>query len=216
MAIRLPVVLSQNAKRSPTCSECEEGWITSLLFEERLDATLISDLASIQPDSTDFLCLDGLKGDFVLVTWMAGEAVLPELLRLGFESFELVPVDGSPKLVSPNPGPSVKKIYLMSFAPGVAVSQSVGQLKQLLEAKATPVFQLQVATQVASNASRKPLPVTLPVVSVNTNLAPSVPRTPLRESRGNDIPSKQEIAYDDMDEFPHIDSLVDELDRFDS
>lgn len=212
MAIRLPVVLCQNAKRSATYSECEEGWITSLLFEERLDATLISDLASIEPDSTDFLCLDGLKGDFVLVTWMTGEAVLPELLRLGFASFELVPVDGSPKLVSPNSGAIVKKIYLMSFAPGVAVSQSVGQLKQLLQAKATPVFQLQVP----SNAPRKPLPVTLPVVSVNTNLAPSVPRTPLRESFGNDIPSNQEIAYDDMDEFPHIDSLVNELDRFDS
>jgi hypothetical protein len=94
----------------------------------------------------------------------------------------------------------------------VAVSQSVGQLKQLLQAKATPVFQLQVP----SNAPRKPLPVTLPVVSVNTNLAPSVPRTALRESFGNDIPSNQEIAYDDMDEFPHIDSLVNELDRFDS
>ncbi|XZE21661.1 hypothetical protein SH449x_001565 [Pirellulaceae bacterium SH449] len=212
MAIRLPVVLSQNAKRSAAFSECEEGWITSLLFEERLDATLISDLASIQPDSTDFLCLDGLKGDFVLVTWLPGEAVLPELIRLGFESFELVPVDGSPKLVSPSSGPSVKKIYLMPFAPGVAVSKSVGQLKQLLEAKATPVFQLQVA----GNTPRKPLPVMLPVVSANTNTAPSVPRTPIRESLGNDIPSKQEIAYDDMDEFPHIDSLVDELDRFDS
>ena len=242
MAIRLPVVLAQHARRVAAYTDCEESWITSLLFEERLDATLVSDLASIQPDSTDYLCLTGLKGDFVLVSWEDSSAVLRELNRIGFDSFEIVPVDGAAKVSSAQRNQTVKKIYLMGFNKGIPVSELVGQLKRLLESKATPVFQLQLAPKGANTASSKVLPVvsdfsTSPSLATTAtgNSAPaetgisefkvSYPASSTKSHVGNEplsrehlptgIPGGGNFAYED-DDFPHIDNLVDELDRFDS
>lgn len=243
MAIRLPVVLAQNARRAPSYTDCEESWITSLLFEERLDATLVADLASIQPDSTDFLCLAGLKGDFVLVSWEGSSVVLRELLRLGFDNFDIVPVDGTTRVSSPQRNHPLKKIYLMGFNKEVPVKELVGQLKNLLESKATPVFQLQLAPKGADTNK----PKSLPVVSVFSAGSDSRTSTPIRDSAqvtnalpavnqqqqtpdtklhfgaepssaerlSTGVPENRNFAYED-DDFPHIDSLVDELDRFDS
>ena len=211
MAIRLPVVLAQHARRVAAFTDCEESWITSLLFEERLDATLVSDLASIQPDSTDFLCLSGLKGDFVLVSWENSSVVLRELVRLGFDNFDIVPVDGTAKVSSPQRTHAVKKIYLMGFNKGLPVSELVGQLKQLLESKATPVFQLQVASKVANPPISKVLPVVSDFSAASKSLNEPLPR----EHLPTGIPGGANFAYED-DDFPHIDTLVDELDRFDS
>lgn len=243
MAIRLPVVLAQNARRVATYTDCEESWITSLLFEERLDATLVADLASIQPDSTDFLCLAGLKGDFVLVSWEGSLVVLRELLRLGFDNFDIVPVDGTTRVSSPQRNHPLKKIYLMGFNKEVPVKELVGQLKNLLESKATPVFQLQLAPKGADTNK----PKSLPVVSVFSAGSDSRTSTPIRDSAqvtnalpavnqqqqtpdtklhfgaepssaerlSTGVPENRNFAYED-DDFPHIDSLVDELDRFDS
>lgn len=220
MAIRLPVVLAQHARRVAAYTDCEESWITSLLFEERLDATLVSDLASIQLDSTDFLCLAGLKGDFVLVSWEDSSVVLRELTRLGFDSFDIVPVDGTAKVSSPQRTQIVKKIYLMGFNKGLPVSELVGQLKRLLESKATPVFQLQLASKGPNTPNSKVLPVVSDDSVRNTYSAPST--KPLigdepspREHLPTGIPGGSNFAYED-DDFPHIDNLVDELDRFDS
>lgn len=243
MAIRLPVVLAQNARRVAAYTDCEESWITSLLFEERLDATLVADLASIQPDSTDFLCLAGLKGDFVLVSWEDSSVVLRELLRLGFDSFDIVPVDGTAKVPSPQQTQTVKKIYLMGFHKGVPVSELVGQLKKLLESKATPVFQLQIAPKGTNTTSSKVLPVVSDLASgiasrTSTPIRDSVSATNIisaineanqasvtKSHFGNEplsterlstaVSAEGNFAYED-DDFPHIDTLVDELDRFDS
>ncbi|MFN7875427.1 MAG: hypothetical protein ACK5PB_08920 [Pirellula sp.] len=243
MAIRLPVVLAQNARRVATYTDCEESWITSLLFEERLDATLVADLASIQPDSTDFLCLTGLKGDFVLVSWEDSSVVLRELLRLGFDSFDIVPVDGTAKVSSPKRNQPLKKIYLMGFNKGVQVKQLVGQLKNLLESKATPVFQLQLAPKGSDTTKSKALPVvsdfspgmdlrasnpirdSAPAINSLSTANPSYQATDTRlhfgaepssaERLSTGVPEERNFAYED-DDFPHIDSLVDELDRFDS
>ncbi|MCU0712346.1 MAG: hypothetical protein MUC43_09815 [Pirellula sp.] len=244
MAIRLPVVLAQHSRRVSSYTDCEESWITSLLFEERLDATLVSDLVSIQPDSTDFLCLAGLKGDFVLVTWDDSSVVLRELVRLGFDHFDIVPVDGSPKVSSPHRTQIIKKIYLMAFDRGVPVSVPIGRLKSLLESKATPVFQLQTSLKAASPTPSNVLPVlsdfaaknpqgssmaptngTIPVANgtsaINAHYAASSinPRGGSEPLTGaplpTGIPHSSNFAYED-DDFPHIDNLVDELDRFDS
>lgn len=243
MAIRLPVVLAQHSRRVSSFTDCEESWITSLLFEERLDATLVADLASIQLDSTDYLCLAGLKGDFVLVTWESTSVILREMVRLGFDSFDIVPVDGSAKVSSPNRSQSIKKIYLMGFNKAVPVSEPIGQLKRLLESKSTPVFQLQITNKPSSPSASKALPVisdagltsskplsgssnysssgmigalATNVTHTPSNAVPQIGSIPLTQDRiANGIPDSGDIAYED-DDFPHIDNLVDELDRFDS
>lgn len=119
----------------------------------------------------------------------------------------------------------------------------VGQLKNLLESKATPVFQLQLAPKGADTNK----PKSLPVVSAFSAGSGSHISTPIRDPAQltNALPAVNQqhqpqetklhfgaepssterlltgvsedrnFAYED-DDFPHIDSLVDELDRFDS
>jgi hypothetical protein len=224
MAIRLPVVLAQHPRKSGVFSECEEGWITSLLFEERLDATLVAHLGSIEPDSTDHLCLEGLKGDFVLVSWETGSFVLDQLVRLGFGNFEIVPVDGSPKLTADGSSSHAKKIYLMGYNPDDEVSKSVARLKELLESKSTPVFQLQISPgKSVPNRSLPTIPLpTTPTVeqTVGKKHAASNPiaaagrgTATFGGAPGHSPSSALEMNAKDDDDFPNIDLLVDERGR---
>ncbi len=158
MAVRLPVVLCQHPRRSGSHSEHEESWITRLLFEERLDATLVADLATIPQNSTDQLCLEGFKGGFLLLAWQPAEVVAEHLQRLGIAPVELVPVHGGPKKsITTSVGPSDstsrlplagspspdKRIYYMHLDLGRSVEAGIRELKALLASLSTPVFQLQ-------------------------------------------------------------------------
>lgn len=168
MAVRLPVVLCQHPRRSGSHSEHEESWITRLLFEERLDATLVADLATIPLNSTDQLCLEGFKGGFLLLSWQSAESVAEHLQRLGICPVDLVPVAGGPK-ISVTPAVSLsepsdrltlapstavdKKIYYMHLDLGRTIDAGVRELKALLASLSTPVFQLQSLAPSARGAS---------------------------------------------------------------
>lgn len=158
MAVRLPVVLCQHPRRSGAHSEHEETWITRLLFEERLDATLIADLGTIPHDSTDQLCLEGFKGGFLLLSWQSAESVAEHLQRLGIAPIDLIPVGGGPKIAiamepsqSESPPslallretPSSKRVYYMHLDLQRSIDAGVRELKGLLSSLSTPVFQLQ-------------------------------------------------------------------------
>lgn len=226
MAVRLPVVLCQHERRNGKQAEHEEQWITKLLFEDRLDATLVADLAQIQLDSTDHLCLEGLRGDFVLVSWLSKELVAEQLARLGFLSLEIVPVDGSEKLAITNEkAPIPKKVYFLSFDLGRTVEDGLSRLKELLSSRSTPVFQLN--SRLTKDRPRVGTPMdskTLPVIEVpkasNTQASsPPGSITPVVANvRFDTHRSSTETAVDISEEndFPHIDSLMSDLDKFDA
>lgn len=226
MAVRLPVVLCQHALRNGQQAEHEEQWITMLLFEDRLDATLVSDLAQIESDSTDHLCLEGLRGDFVLVSWQSKEKVAEQLTRLGFDSLELVPLDGSEILVLAHSNSlASKKVYFLSFELGRTVDAGLSRLKELLASRSTPVFQLNTNLTKARTNAEKPVDSRLLPI-VNTPIAPVSTPTP---SMGSKAPalgtsssftaqhslSESGVDLSDDSDFPHIDSLMSDLDKFD-
>jgi hypothetical protein len=226
MAVRLPVVLCQHERRNSKQAEHEEQWITKLLFEDRLDATLVADLAQIQLDSTDHLCLEGLRGDFVLVSWHSKELVAEQLSRLGFLSLEIVPVDGSEKLAITNEkAPIPKKVYFLSFDLGRTVENGLSRLKELLSSRSTPVFQLNSSLskdrpRVGTSMDLKTLPVIEAPKSPNTQASsPPGSKTPVVANvRFDAHRSSTETAVDISEEndFPHIDSLMSDLDKFDA
>lgn len=232
MAVRLPVVLCQHERRNGKQAEHEEQWITKLLFEDRLDATLVADLALIQSDSTDHLCLEGLRGDFVLVSWYSKKLVAEQLTRLGFLSLEIVPVDGSEKLAITNEKvPTPKKVYFLSFDLGKTVDDGLSRIKELLESRSTPVFQLnsslsKVRSRVGTPMDLRP-PMELgtppvieaPKASNTPSTSPPGPTTPVVANvRFDAHRSSTETAVDISEEndFPHIDSLMSDLDKFDA
>ena len=214
MAIRIPVVISQHERRSGSIADYEEQLITRIVMESGLDATLIADLKSIELDTTDHLCLEGLKGDFALATWESSHYVCTHLHRLGIPSVEIIPVDGSPKIQS---GVAVlqpsKKIFLITLATSTSVDVTIKTLKELLLSRSTPVFSLGIP--IHRNKS-------VPPVFDPTVKSPQQTPSPITHSSQvdstvsilNNAPKLNKIAMLADGEFPNIDLLMDELDQF--
>ena len=214
MAIRIPVVISQHERRSGSIADYEEQLITRIVMESGLDATLIADLKSIELDSTDHLCLEGLKGDFALATWESSHYVCSHLHRLGIPSVEIIPVDGSPKTKSGGAGlePS-KKILLISLATNTGVDVTIQTLKDVLLARSTPVFSL--GAPIRRNEPVPPVPESM-IVSPRQSSSSNTPSSKLdsTDSIRKETPRLITTAVSADLEFPNIDQLMDELDQF--
>ena len=223
MAVRIPVVISQHARRSGSIADYEEQLITCIVMESGLDATLIADLKSIELDTTDHLCVEGLKGDFALATWESAAYVCTHLHRLGIPSIEIVPVDGSQKTFSGESGITSKKIFFIPLATNVSIDATIQTLKGLLLARSTPVFSIgapihraktgavnqptsqqptsqQPASQMESSAHKEPSPPVANSIDHPERLVQPVKLTRSQSAADND--------------FPNIDQLMDELDEF--
>lgn len=221
MAIRIPVVISQNERRHGSVADYEEQLLTRLILENGLDATLIADLKSIELDTTDHLCIEGLKGDFALATWESDQYVFDHLHRLGIPSLEIVPVDGSEKKRSVRDEKAVpKKIFLVSLDASNSIDATIQTLRELRQARSTPVFSIGLGGVASRSASSTSVPSrgadgTLPVESMEsvkpTALNPRISPMPANSQF-------QEQAYavvdDGDDEFPNIDKLMEDLDKF--
>ncbi len=214
MAIRIPVVISQHERRSGSIADYEEQLITRIVMESGLDATLIADLKSIELDTTDHLCLEGLKGDFALATWESSSYVCGHLHRLGIPSVEIIPVDGSPKTQSGNDGlQPAKKILLISLATSSSVDATIKTLKNLLLARSTPVFSLGAPIH-----RNKPVPPVPDPMIQSQRQTPSLNVPSFKVDSASTIrkntPKLITTAASTDGEFLNIDHLMDELDQF--
>ena len=206
MAIRIPVVISQNERRAGSIADYEEQLITRIVLESGLDATLIADLKAIELDTTDHLCIEGLKGDFALATWESTNYVCEHLHRLGVPSVEIIPVDGSPKSHSGVDNAPAKKIFLISLATNVSIDTTINTLKGLLQSRSTPVFSIGAPI----HRLRPDAPKSKPQ---EVQQADSLP-PPMKMEKRVDSPSSFASAATDTDDFPGLDLLMDELDQF--
>jgi len=66
MAERITVVISLVGTASRR--DFEEKMIADLLIQDSVDLTIIGELSQLAEDTTGLLCLEGIKGSFVLVT----------------------------------------------------------------------------------------------------------------------------------------------------
>jgi hypothetical protein len=205
MAIRIPVVISQHERRAGSIADYEEQLITRIVMESGLDATLIADLKAIELDTTDHLCIEGLKGDFALATWESTQYVCEHLHRLGVPSLEIIPVDGSPKSHSGVVGAPAKKIFLISLATNVSIDNTIKTLKDLLQSRSTPVFSIGAPIHRARTETAKSLPAEERPV-VHSILRPIENAKRVDESAA--------VASAETDDFPELDLLMDELDHF--
>ena len=209
MAIRIPVVISQHERRSGAIADYEEQLITRVVLESGLDATLIADLKSIKLDTTDHLCIEGLKGDFALATWETAEYACTHLHRLGIPSIEIIPVDGSERSVS-GESTIAKKIFLISLATDVSIDKTLSTLKGLLQARSTPVFSIGAPIQRAKSEIQAVRPVppaeqTMRNVKVADTMVPRLP-----QANRVVLPADLNLESD----FPNIDQLMEDLDQF--
>jgi NAD-dependent dihydropyrimidine dehydrogenase PreA subunit len=83
MAKNLTVVISQGQSANPAKRKLEEEIVAGLLFERGLEVTVIPHLYDLAPDGTGMLCLQGIAGDMVILSWLYSRAAHWTLDRNG-------------------------------------------------------------------------------------------------------------------------------------
>jgi len=63
------VVISQSATNDPSRRDHEEQLVAHLLLEAKCEVNLVPDLTALGDDTTGLLCLEGIKGDMILLSW---------------------------------------------------------------------------------------------------------------------------------------------------
>jgi hypothetical protein len=190
MASRLAVVLVQS-NPSDLSKPTDDELLNALIFEKGLDAAAICPLQNIQIDSTDQLCLLGIKGSMLLMSRSPMESIAEHLSRLQIEG-------RLTSLISPSNaiqiGQSVRSIYFDRIEPGSAVASKLKNVQSLRESLSKSVFSIQIAG--------KPILRQLPVTNLSANR-----ETTATKSQPVIEPSIPKIESD-LD----LDKLLDELD----
>jgi NAD-dependent dihydropyrimidine dehydrogenase PreA subunit len=88
MGKRIAVVISQGQSQNPKKRQLEEDLVTQLMFEAGLDVTVVPHLYDLKPDGTGILALRGIKGDFVICSWLYDRAARWILDRAGIQGHE--------------------------------------------------------------------------------------------------------------------------------
>jgi hypothetical protein len=70
MPRKLTVVVSQGQSQNPAKRSLEEEIVAALLFEQGLEVTVLPNLYDLAPDGTGVLCLQGISGDMVVLSWL--------------------------------------------------------------------------------------------------------------------------------------------------
>ena len=70
MAKRITVVVSQGQSANPVKRNLEEQLVGELLLERGVEVTVIPHLYDLAPDGTGMLCLQGITGDLVVLSWL--------------------------------------------------------------------------------------------------------------------------------------------------
>ncbi len=83
MAKRITVVVSQGQSASPQKRQLEEDIVANLLGERGLEVTVIPHLYDLAPESTGMLCLSGIGGDMIVLSWLFPRAAHWTLDRSG-------------------------------------------------------------------------------------------------------------------------------------
>lgn len=88
MARRITVILSQGQSHNPAKRKLEEDIVAALLMERGIEVTLVPNLYDLTPDGTGMLCLQGVSGDMVVLSWLYPRAARWILNRNGVRGHE--------------------------------------------------------------------------------------------------------------------------------
>jgi len=81
--VNMKLVLSQSLLNDPKRRDIEQELVASLLMRDRIEVIIIEDLANLDPESTDALCIRGVRGDMLVVAWHHTQGTIEHLKTLG-------------------------------------------------------------------------------------------------------------------------------------
>lgn len=218
MAPRLSIVISQAPSQDGAIADFEQALVTALMFEPGMDPMLIGHIEGVELGTTDHLCLEGIRGDFVLLGWMPAQIAYTQLARLGIYArlgnlpsilqlhppetahFPPPPANDCSSVSGSLPAEEQfkRRLYFVDLraSPPRQPERILQGLKDLLQDRQTKTIALQVVPKKISNtntapASPNPSALTLPVTST-----PAIPISPQPSatdpSESNRIPSRVE------------------------
>ena len=217
MAARLPLILSQPAKRDATAVELIENIVAAALLLPKLDANLIGDINSIEPGSTDHLCLQGHTRDVILASFLDLATAQTSWTRLG-QGGQFVDcqqsADSIRQLASNVNG---RRVFYFQLTHSLRISRLLDQCQELVAAQAVQLVSIQLGS--ASPAAKGGLPIivkpTSTATSKPTNGHSHQGPASTQATSGSPSYSAPKPAENDEEDWSSIDKLVDELDALD-
>ncbi len=109
MAARIPVVLSQAAVAGPDARQLEEDLVAELMIERGVDISVVPDLTHLRDGSTGLVCLQGIKSDWILLTWLDSESARRALEQRGISGQDWLLSSVQPRDQAPATGNASSK-----------------------------------------------------------------------------------------------------------
>ena len=203
MARRISVVLSQTQRPNPTQRDFEGTLVAELLMVHGIEVTLIPDLATLNQGDTGMLCLEGITGDMVLLSWYSPQESIQQLHQRG--------VLGRPgrtsfdeSAVKDDPTSHPRIIFAINMDRLPSVQHCCEEIQRIREEVAVTTYDLGIPVIGDKNT---------------TELVPK-PNQDLTESNksqdvANDPPMDRDTVESDPDE-ASLDRLMDQLDAWDT
>jgi hypothetical protein len=196
MPRRLAVVVSQSATASAVRRQLEESLITNLLLESGLDLNVVPNIPDLSSDQTGLLCLEGIQGPMVLVSWLSEVDAHQALAKKGIHarpgrtSFGSAATNGDTT--------AARVIYAIDLKGFDTPAPICAEIRRIRDDLATPTISILAAGS-------------LPIHSVQPN-PPTIAASPLPPT-----PAPAATAHDESvdDDDPALQRLVDMLDEMD-
>ncbi|MCC6508887.1 MAG: hypothetical protein IT423_07255 [Pirellulaceae bacterium] len=145
MAARIPFILSQPARRDATAVELIENIVAAALLLPKLDANLVGDISTIEPGSTDHLCLQGHMRDVILASFLEMDVAAAAWQRLG-QAGHFVDCLRSPAEIRAE-STSVqgqRRIFYFQLTMNMRIANLLDQCQALVAAQAVQLVSLQL------------------------------------------------------------------------
>ena len=195
MPRRVTVILSQGRRLGVEHQHREDELIAALLMHPSAEATIITDLAQMDPESTDRLCLESIAGTAVLFAWHAPQVASDAFEKLGIPARL---VEGSDASDSTDDSLAIHYFDLNESASHESYADRIRQIAE--EAAVAPVALTDLV-----NGGRIPLVDSAPNPGSSSTATQQI-STVRESSRIDEDGSDDRDALDDlMDEFDAVD-----------
>lgn len=237
MAVRLPVILSQPARRDASTTDLVENLVAAALLIPGLDANLIGDIGTIEPGSTDHVCLLGHTRDLVLASFLQfreARAAWQRLEQSGL--FVDLAQDEADIRASLRGATAGRKVFYYQLAIGQSVDSLLAPCRKLLAAQQLSLVSLHWRPGTGNGSGGNGNGSSAPSVKTLVPLSP--PASPLPRSRvdggspsagrpaqaasteqvSDDLRAshvESEEYHEQYQEWSALDKLVDDLDAMD-
>ncbi len=144
MAVRLPLILSQPAKRDATAGELIENIVAAALLLPKLDANLVGDISCIELGSTDHLCLQGHGRDVILASFLEMASAEAAWHRLG-QSGQFIDCHQSAAAIRQlSSSTTERRVFYFQLSHSLKIAKLLDQCQELVAAQAVQLVSIQL------------------------------------------------------------------------